>query len=82
MSSPTAWWGLAKWEKKKLQAQRLAGQFGGQTAAGARRAPYFWPQAGFDSAAASRAGITPRDDIWQALDSFARHVEGIMADAF
>jgi len=39
-----AWWNLSKKQKRELQAERLAGRFGGRRGVGAGRAPYYWVQ--------------------------------------
>lgn len=44
LSKEYAWWNLRKSWKSELQAERLAGHFGGENAAAAGRAPYFWSQ--------------------------------------
>jgi len=40
--SQFAWWMLSRFQKQVLQQQRLAGRFGGESAAGVGRVPYVW----------------------------------------
>lgn len=39
-----AWWNLTPNQKVALQQRRLGGEYGGESAAGVSRAPYFWSQ--------------------------------------
>jgi hypothetical protein len=39
-----AWWNLHPGLKRILQAQRLSGKYGGESAAAIGKAPYFWAQ--------------------------------------
>ena len=54
-NSAMAWWNLTPKQKRLLQERRLAGEYGGETAAGVGRAPYFWAQE-YGSAAANIQG--------------------------
>ncbi|NIQ88601.1 MAG: hypothetical protein GWN93_05795 [Deltaproteobacteria bacterium] len=51
-NSSMAWWNLTPRQKRLLHERRLAGEYGGETAAGVGRAPYFWAQE-YGSAAAN-----------------------------
>ena len=42
--SAFAWWYLSKKQKQVLEEQRQAGRFGGESAKGVGKAPYFWAQ--------------------------------------
>lgn len=44
IGSQFAWWYLSTKQKKVLEEQRQAGRFGGETAKGVGKAPYFWAQ--------------------------------------
>lgn len=39
-----AWWLLSHKQKQKLEQEREAGRFGGETAKAADKAPYYWAQ--------------------------------------
>lgn len=43
-NSAFAWWYLSHLQKRSLEQERRAGRFGGQTAKGVGRAPYYWAQ--------------------------------------
>ena len=42
--SAFAWWYLSKKQKQILEEQRQAGRFGGESAKGVGKAPYYWAQ--------------------------------------
>jgi len=42
--SAFAWWYLSAKQKKVLEEQRQAGRFGGESAKGVGKAPYYWAQ--------------------------------------
>lgn len=44
IGSQFAWWYLSKKQKQVLEEQRQAGRFGGESAKGVGKAPYFWAQ--------------------------------------
>jgi hypothetical protein len=44
IGSAFAWWYLSKKQKQILEEQRQAGRFGGESAKGVGKAPYFWAQ--------------------------------------
>lgn len=44
MHKSQAWWYLSRRQKEILQREREAGDYGGERAAAAGRAPYFWAQ--------------------------------------
>lgn len=42
--SAFAWWYLSKKQKQVLEQRRQMGEFGGESAKGVGKAPYFWAQ--------------------------------------
>ena len=64
--SAFAWWYLSKKQKQVLEEQRQAGRFGGESAKGAGKAPYFWAQEyGEPKAAIEAQGVvTKAVDEW------------------
>ncbi len=62
-----AWWYLSKKQKRVLEEQRGAGRFGGETAKGVGKAPYFWPQERGEPKAAIRAQnvVAEAEEQWR-----------------
>lgn len=73
--SNMAWWLLTRTQKRVLQEQRLAGRFGGQTGAGAGRAPYVWPH----EEGSPAAGIAGRGFIEAGTLAWEQEVPRIIA---
>jgi hypothetical protein len=44
IGSQFAWWYLSKKQKQVLEQKRQAGEYGGESAKGVGKAPYFWAQ--------------------------------------
>lgn len=44
IGSQYAWWFLSRKQKKALRLKRAGGEFGGESAKGVGKAPYFWAQ--------------------------------------
>jgi len=63
-----AWWKLPQSMKDLLQSKRQQSMFGGESAVGAGRAPYFWAQ-DFGSEAAS---IRPQNIVHGPEGAFER----------
>ncbi len=76
--SAYAWWNLTHKQKRILQEQRELGKFGGQNAAGAGRAPYFWAQEEGNTA----ANIHPHRHVEKAWVRFQSRVQAIMSEYF
>jgi len=73
-NSSMAWWNLTPRQKRLLQEQRLAGEFGGKTAAGVGNAPYFWAQE-YGNAAAN---IVAQGFATKAWESFKARSDDIL----
>lgn len=71
-----AWWNLNKRQKRALQAERLAGRFGGRRGVGAGRAPYFWVQE-YGSEEAAVVAQHFAEISWQA---FLRRSDRVIRD--
>ena len=72
-SGEFAWWKLTPKQKRVLQQRRLAGEYGGETAAGVGRAPYFWAQE-YGNVAASIVGQGFATVAWNRFKSRGREV--------
>lgn len=78
VNSRYAWWALPSFLKERLQAERLAGRFGGETGVGAGRSPYMYSQ----DRGNANAGITGQRFIsmafvvWRAVRS--QYIRAVM----
>lgn len=72
-SSEFAWWKLTQKQKRVLQERRLGGEYGGETAAGVGRAPYFWVQE-YGSVAADISAQGFAEEAWNKLRSRGREI--------
>jgi hypothetical protein len=72
--SQYAWWMLSSVQKQVLQRERLAGRFGGESAAGAGRVPYAWLHEKGNTA----ASIQGRQFIEKGLARWRGRVSGII----
>ena len=72
-----AWWNLSYGNKAELQRQRLAGRFGGATAAGVGRAPYFWSQ----EYGNPKAAISPQRFARRSWEAFRRRANKVIAES-
>lgn len=71
VASRYAWWALPRFLKDRLQQERLAGRYGGETSVGVGRSPYLYPQDGSaylgGGASSARANITPTHFVETAV---------------
>lgn len=76
VGSAFAWWYLSKKQKQVLEEERKMGRFGGETAKGVGRAPYYWPQEHGEP----RAGIKAQHVVQAAVLSWQGRVSSIVRE--
>lgn len=72
--SAFAWWYLSKKQKQILEEQRQAGRFGGETAKGVGKAPYYWLQ----EYGEPKAMIVPQGVVGKAVEQWRPEADGIV----
>jgi hypothetical protein len=71
-----AWWNLSRTKKRVLQDRRHGEEYGGETAIGVGKAPYFWSQ----EYGNPRAAIEPQMFVTRTWASFQSKMEPIIKD--
>ena len=76
--SQYAWWLLSRKQKAALEQERMGGRFGGESAKGVGKAPYYWAQEYGEPKAAIKAKGYVRD----AFNRWKARAGGVMAAHF